>query len=209
MDPLLLHEPDRFKLHNEINQCGNQRFLLTAGAVALFGTISKYLFPSITEPRFDEVVVAACVSSAYSIILAALFYQSRQLRRVIRNLSTYLRAKQWSEWEQDWFVKRRRDPHHIPAADLVAHRSIFNAMAVATLLSLLAPAYANQHLDGAQRSWQPWGWLLLGLAAFLALAVFAYVVSVATRDSPELEDELFAEWRRILESAPADGKKLA
>ena len=206
MDPLLLHEPDRFKIHNEINQCGNQRFLLTAGAVTLFGALSKYLFPSITEPRFDEVATAACVSSAYSIILAALFYQSRQLRRVIRNLSTYLRAKKWSDWEEDWYVKRRRNLSHLPAADLVPHRSILNAMAAATLLSLLVPAFANQHLDGPQQSWRPWGWVLLGGAVVLDLAVLLYVISVATQDSPEQEDRMFEEWQQILGTASDEQK---
>ena len=199
MQPPLSHEPDRFKIHNEINQCGNQRFLLTAGAVALFGTIAHYLLPSVTEPRFDEVITAACVSSAYSLILAALFYQSRQLRRVIRNLSTYLRAKEWSDWEADWFVKRRRGPHHqTPAPDLVAHRSVFAAMAVATLLCLPLPAFANAHLRGDQQHWQGWGWVMLAVAAFLALVVVAYVVSVATQDSAAQEDEMFAEWKQVL-----------
>ena len=206
MDPLLLHEPDRFKIHNEINQCGNQRFLLTAGAVALFGTVARYLLPSVTEPRFDEVITAACVSSGYSLILAALFYQSRQLRRVIRNLSTYLRAKGWSDWEADWYIKRRRGPHHqTPAPDLVAHRSVFAAMAVATLLCLPLPAFANAHLRGEQSRWQPWGWIMIGVAAVLALAVLVYVVSVATQDSSAQEDEMFAEWKQVLDGKPDAG----
>ena len=206
MEPRLQHEPDRFKIHNEINQCGNQRFLLTAGAVALFGTIAKYLLPSITEPHFDEVITAACVSSAYSLILGALFYQSRQLRRVIRNLSTYLRAKGWSDWEADWFVKRRKGPHHsTPAPDLVAHRSVFAAMAVATLLCLQMPAFANYHLRGEQQRWQPWGWVLIGVAALLAVSVIAYVIAVATQDSAAQEDEMFEEWKQVLAALPGDG----
>ena len=207
MEPRLLHEPDRFKIHNEINQCGNQRFLLTAGAVALFGTVARYLLPSITEARFDEVITATCVSSAYSLILAALFYQSRQLRRVIRNLSTYLRAKGWSHWERDWYVKRRRGPHRLtPAPDLVAHRSVFAAMAIATLLCLPISIFANLHLKDDQQRWQTWGWASIAVAAFLALAVLAYVISVATQDSSAQEDEMFAEWQQVLGTTAGDGE---
>ena len=60
------------------------------------------------------------------------------------------------------------------------------------------PAFPNYHLRGDQQRWQLWGWVLIGAAALLAVAVIVYVVAVATQDSAAQEDEMFEEWRQVL-----------
>ena len=84
----------------------------------------------------------------------------------------------------------------------MAHRSVFAATAVATLLCLPLPAFANVHLQGEQQRWQPWGWVMIGVATCLALAVLVYVISVATQDSSTQEDEMFMEWKQVLNGTP-------
>ncbi len=100
------NEPDQFKLHNEINQCVNQRFLLTGASVTLFGIIARHLLPGVSEPKLDEIITSLLLSLTYSILLMAFFWQSQQLRKMMRTYSSYLIQKGLSEWEQDWYEFR-------------------------------------------------------------------------------------------------------
>lgn len=200
-DSARLSEADRFKLHNEINQCNNHRFLLTGTAIALFGVMAPHFFPKSTPPTLNEVAITASLSAVYSVLLGVLFYQSRQLRKVVRTYSTYLRAKQWSEWERDWYAyrtheHRQRDEtgQQHSTADLRAHASVFMAMALLTFLSLGGPIVATFHLSGQEKAWGGGG---VGVAASMAVTCCILIYRWSRTNEFPLETTLFDQWRKV------------
>lgn len=152
---------DVSKLHSEINQAVNHRFLLTAGAITAFALIFRYMLyvpSSENTEKGKEVISVATIDfttniasySAYLAVLALLFYQSIGIRVIIRTNSTYLRAKNYSDWENDWHKFRSRDKSKtrifrgvLSNADLIAHGSIFIGL---SLLSLAVGFYLMYEL---------------------------------------------------------------
>ncbi|HRN80942.1 MAG TPA: hypothetical protein PK667_03150 [Nitrosomonas europaea] len=118
-------DQDRTKLHAEINQAVNQRFLLTAGGISAFVLLAKELFPELPL-TCGTVYRATAVEIAMLLLLLLLYYQSTRLRLVMRIYTTYLRAKGWSVWEDDWAALRnkpcyKQDTLH----DLRGHSMVF------------------------------------------------------------------------------------
>ena len=76
---------DVAKLHNEINQSVNQRFLLTAGAVTVFALVSKNIIPSNTDNQ--GVAISNLITYlAFLGVIGMLFFQSLRLRVIILSL---------------------------------------------------------------------------------------------------------------------------
>ena len=136
------NDQDRTKLHGEINQNVNQRFLLTGTTVAVFALIAKDLFPTATSEKPPDVLKASVLAIVYSVLLCLLFFQSLQLRKVVRTYSTYLIAKEWSEWEEDWALFREKHPK-LSRYDLRGHTIVFQVMSLLLFVATLYNAYIN------------------------------------------------------------------
>jgi len=99
------------KIHAEINQIVNQRFLVITIAVAIFGVVGTWLIPKNTPstPNDESVLLALTVlgSILLTSLLFMLFIVSHCLTRMLRIYTTYLIVTNKSDWEQDW--KRYRE----------------------------------------------------------------------------------------------------
>jgi hypothetical protein len=106
MSTNLVNEDVR-KLHNEINQIVNQRFLLGTAAVTVFGVVAAWIIPK-SPPAPGESIgtLAYAVTVLLIILLFALFLLSQLLKNVLRTYSAYLLVGNLSKWEKDWKTYR-------------------------------------------------------------------------------------------------------
>ena len=100
--PIELNTEDIRKLHAEINQILNQRFLITTLAITLFGVVGAWLVPKQAQPGSDVGAFVFLGSMLLLAILGLLFIFSHRHLRIVRTLSAYLIEKQQSGWEKDW-----------------------------------------------------------------------------------------------------------
>lgn len=104
-------DEDLRKLHAEINQLVNQRFLVMMGGITAFGVLAGWLIPkdgqiSSTTTEVGGFRYAGAI--LLMIVLGAFFAYSLQLRKTLRAFSSYLIATKKSNWELDWQDFRRQ-----------------------------------------------------------------------------------------------------
>ncbi len=97
---------DLRKLHREVNQIVNQRFVLMTAAVTLFGVIIGWQIPRDTSSIREIGSFTFAVSCFLMLMLFGLFMLTLQLSRMLRIFTTYLRMK-GSQWEEDWANYRK------------------------------------------------------------------------------------------------------
>jgi hypothetical protein len=103
------HDVD--KLNREINQIMNQRLLVTAAAVSLFGVMTAQTAPNISglsAPMLDRISI---VSVAINFVILVLSMLHLLLHRYARILTSYLVTTESSVWEGHW--KEFRKVHWI------------------------------------------------------------------------------------------------
>jgi hypothetical protein len=99
------------KIHAEINQLLNQRFLLTTAGITVFGVMTAWLLPKSPPQAGDPVgSFIFTVALILSVLLFTLYLLSHFLRGVQRVCSTYLIETNMSGWEHDW-EQYRREPY--------------------------------------------------------------------------------------------------
>mgnify|MGYP001562897113 CR=1 FL=1 len=94
-----LRQEDVRKLHAEINQINNQRFLLTTLAVTMFGVVSAWLVPRSSQSAGPDDGMAYLEAGLLFVLLFLLYVASHTLRNVMRTDTTYLEVFELSEWE--------------------------------------------------------------------------------------------------------------
>ena len=111
---MALHTPnpeDQRKLHAEINQIINQRFLLTTLAVTVFGIIAAWLLPKERpQPGASVGLFTYAGSILLMTLLFVLFFFLHRLRAMSKTLAAYLILTKQSIWEEEW-KKYRKDPY--------------------------------------------------------------------------------------------------
>ena len=102
-------EQDERKLHAEVNQIVNQRFLLTTLAVTVFGVITAWLIPR-EAPSTPEPLGAFRFAAAVLLetMLFLLFLLGHMLSGMLRTIASYMEVTKASEWEQAWRTFRQR-----------------------------------------------------------------------------------------------------
>jgi hypothetical protein len=95
---------DERKLHNEINQIGNQRFVLTTLARTLFGVLTAWMVPkdSAHQAEVDIGAFPFAISLVISVLLFSIYLWSHMLKNMMRVLTSYLAESGKSGWELDW-----------------------------------------------------------------------------------------------------------
>src|SRR5574341_1837862 len=98
-----IDKADLQKIHNEINQIVNQRFVITTVAIAFFGVIVTLMNPK-NNQIVDSENVAFIFIASILLTLSLLFFFSYSywLKRQLRIFTTYLLVKKISNWERDW-----------------------------------------------------------------------------------------------------------
>jgi hypothetical protein len=93
---------DERKLHAEINQIVNQRFLLTTLALTLFGVLTAWMVPKDGAHDADIGPFPFAISIVISVLLFSIYFWSHMLKTMMRVLTSYLAETGKSGWEVDW-----------------------------------------------------------------------------------------------------------
>lgn len=100
---------DLRKIHGEVNQLVNQRFLLTTAAVTIYGAFTAWLLPRQTPaPGAPTGGFIYAMSLALLCTLFVLYLFKHMLLGMLRIFTTYLDVTAKSGWEQDWAAYRRK-----------------------------------------------------------------------------------------------------
>jgi hypothetical protein len=103
-------DDDIKKLHAEVNQLVNQRFLLSTLAVTIFGVITAWVMKEPPAIGAEVGWFRYLTSIVLLVVLTGLFYLMHRLRAMLRIISTYLVETKSSNWEIDW-EKYREKPY--------------------------------------------------------------------------------------------------
>jgi hypothetical protein len=103
---------DLRKIHAEINQLANQRFLLVTLAITLFGVATAWLIPKQAPNAGDNI---GGLTFAVAILLSSLFFALYLLNHFLKGMqrvcTAYLVETKASGWEIDW-EEFRQEPHY-------------------------------------------------------------------------------------------------
>ena len=97
---------DVSRLHAEINQIVNQRFVLTTLAITVFAAAIVWMIPKDIQPAPGPVTFPFMMSTILSSLLFAIYLWSHLLKHVMRIWTEYLIAAGKSKWEVDWSAYR-------------------------------------------------------------------------------------------------------
>jgi hypothetical protein len=101
-------QEDQRKIHAQVNQILNQRFLLTTLAITLFGVVASWGIPKSPPPVHGPLGgVPYAIATVQCIITFALFGLQVFLRNTLHLFTTYLAITKASQWEQDWIHFRK------------------------------------------------------------------------------------------------------
>lgn len=98
------------KLHAEVNQIVNQRFLLTTLAITIFGVLCAMMV-QIERPTGGGDPFSFAATILLSVLLAVICWWSHLLKNTMRIFTTYLAETGLSGWESDWAQFRRAGPY--------------------------------------------------------------------------------------------------
>ena len=185
---------DRRKLHAEINQIENHRFLLSTLAVTAFGVLGAWLVPRAAPEPGTPVGGFVCAGALLlEVLLFVLFLLHQVFKLVMRSLATYLVVRDASQWEKDWRRYRRDRQDWYSQAQTI----LFVILEASAAVFPLTLAYLFD------LTWHPREgiWLVLGvgevfLLLMLALGIFGWL---------DREEKIESRWREILregESGP-------
>jgi len=191
-----LGSEDKKKLHDRINHCGNQRFVLTTAAVALFGVFTAGLLRGETPVPLDPAVLCRALLAVivYNILLGTCYLQSLEIRNLLRTMTTYLVVKRESVWEEDWYWFRE-SRHQAPHA---GHDSRAHSIAFLTLSSIVFVAVAvlcGYNLDLVS---QELHLEILAVVSLVSSAIIAFSAIWNSRYQRELhvENDILRHWHQ-------------
>jgi hypothetical protein len=186
---------DQRKLHAEVNQILNQRFLVTTAAITVFGVFTSLIIPKDPSPQNVAILGRLVFAGAafLQLFLLLLFAWNRSLANLQSNIAIYLVVNRASKWEVDW---RKFHPQRgVLTTGLIQH-GVFLALGVLTVLLPIVISMA------CSLPLEP-GWVLfeLAVAALYFVGVFGFGLKQWLRNEQQIENQ----WRTVL-ALPADGK---
>jgi hypothetical protein len=216
-DPYL-PSTDVSKLHSEINQLVQQRFVLASAILTfLAGLFTLTLKVDAEKSLPAQLYRCAGLVIAYQVLVLITFRQSKNLWYRLRTYSTYLRVTDSSRWEddwarlRDWFKKTgstelkgyERDwirglGRLVMECDLRAHRSIFFCASVIGgliyPLVLLSAALTADRFDYTEST----PWVLLAIVATTTVTISTHIWVQGIDDARDFEDDVEKQWMKIL-----------
>lgn len=179
---------DQRKLHAEVNQLVNQRFLLNTAAVTLFGVILSWIIPKDSPPNTIGIVhYTACI--LLFILLFALFSISHLLRVTTRVITTYLIEKDASQWEKDWKLYRSQKSYF---AYTKSQTLLFLILGlIVTAFPFLLIQLFNQQVNSDRGLW---------VVFLVGLLYEIFVFGMGFKDWFYPEKAIQARWKSVLNS---------
>src|SRR5260370_16579255 len=109
-------QEDERKLHAEVNQIVNQRFLLTTLALTLFGVLTAWMVPKDNVHSTDIGTFPFAISTVLSILLFSIYLWGHLLKNTMGVFKSYLAEFEKSNWELDWpeYRQQRYSAHTAP-----------------------------------------------------------------------------------------------
>jgi len=180
-------DADVSKLHAEVNQIANQRFLLTTLAITLFGAVTAWQLPR--EPVQPYTPIGHFrfgLSILMNIVLFVLYFACHLLTIALRNITTYLDFTKASNWEVDWRRFRKKGPY-------VGYLHVLSLLFVLVGgLSTLTPLalFLTYKL-----SLEPVGGAVL--LTIVGVAYLVFVVGMGYRGWFDKEDKIRGRWEQL------------
>lgn len=189
-----LNAHERAKLHSEVSQIVNHRFLLTTIAVTVFAISSGWIVPHVENIRhIEEATTISVMSAVLTVIMLILYWQSHYLRKVLRTFTAYLIVVDKSQWEMDWHSFRSfhdRDAHNDTKSQILAYVCFCFIFA---LYPLIITAIMVNTVGAYQ-----WFALVWGVAAAIGIILHTY------RYEEHCERRFIMEWEYALSEADKD-----
>ena len=177
---------DLRKIHAEVNQIVNQRFLLVTLAITVFGAITTWIIPKQTPMAGESIGGFAFVaSSLLSLTLFLLFFFSHRLKMFLRVLTSYLAEVGGSQWEIAW-REYRKEPH---SAYTDIHTGLFMALTFFALVAPFVMAYTFElEIESGPAEI---GSVVIGVLALMAM------YGIGFRRWLDNEDKAAKRWREL------------
>ncbi len=173
------------KLHSETSQLRNQQFVLATVALTVVG-FSTWMIPQISSGSQNGLMHAAATTVLQS-LLAILFFWSVALRRLIGSISAYLKVKNASDWERDFYeFSHNKDCGHWSQTRWVARFYV-------ALGLLLAVNYFLVALTG-KHELSPW---FTG-AVLSTTFIYALFIWHLARIAQEHDKQVEKKWRSLI-----------
>jgi len=189
------NDHDLTKLHAEINQLVNQRFLLTTLAVTVFGASAGWILQKNRSGEIDVGWFTYGASLLLLFVLAGLFLLHQRLLSQMRIFTTYLLVTKASPWEEHWEKYRQhcegktRIPMFREHEYTDAQRLVFLLLGFGVFLIPVVVKF------GFGLRWNPWeGWV----SAFSAVAVYLLCLVASYFREPD-EKHLKSCWEEALQ----------
>lgn len=177
---------DLRKIHSEVNQITNQRFLVMTLAITVFGVITAWLLPKSTPMAGQPVGAPVWVISViHCLLLFALFFLQTLLKNTLRLFTTYLVVMEASPWEMDWKTFRG---HRTYAAYGKPMTLVFLLLSIFAgfMPFLLAVAYELTLFPPAAM------WVHIVIASLTVLLIFAIGFGGWLDNEKKVEDQWMA-----------------
>jgi hypothetical protein len=183
------NQEDLRKLHQEVNQILNQRFLLTTVAIGVFGAMMAWAFPRGPVDHCSPVpVLTYLVCISLLVVLSTLLALHFFLKQFLRVLTAYLTETSESIWEIHWAKWRDDGKWYVGYSR--PQTAVFAGLG---LLGLLFPFFIALAYDLHQNV----GWMIANVA-FASLYVMA-AIWLGFRDvSLRREENYQKDWKEVL-----------
>jgi hypothetical protein len=181
------------KIHNEINQIVNQRFLITTATISIFGVVSALL----VRETLNSVLIFF-VSFLLSTLIFSLYVFSYFLKRTLRIFTVYLKVTESSVWEKNWKSYRdyeKREENTITWAYSKGHTIVFMLLGVFSIvLPLIITSIKEPKLF--QINFTVIGWLIIFFIPNITYLIIEWYIGF--RAKWDNEKDLDKKWREVL-----------
>lgn len=194
------------KIHAEINQISNQRFILNTLAVTVFGAVISLGINKLIIDKSQQAYDFACLLSVLlNAALITIFNFNYHLGTMLCTYATYLVVKYNSDWEMDW--KKYRAYSEIAQQDsciningyiqkryvaysFLSASSFTTLCIISTVMPTLLMKFVQSHIE---TSW----WTLVSIIS--GVLSLRYIRKRSDRRS-EKEEIIKNNWERVLKT---------
>ncbi len=180
---------DKIKIHSEINQLVNQRFIVTTFAITIFGIIIAWIIPKLPPESGSNVdaVFYICLIVLLLLLLGLYLFSHFYLRGMLRIYSTYLIETKSSSWEYDWDRYRTKYPDYKGYTKGQSLIFFLLGFIITILMLFITIAYSTscEHL------------LLFSLNFIIALIYLILIIGMGFFKRFDPESEAKARWKSL------------